>query len=131
MALANTGTCAYNGVTFTSLYNSRVSSRPILDEAKRTTVYVEHTLTVHGYIAAQTTDATLTSMRQLLTACGGALDYSNKGFGSLTINAGIVRDVAWGPIPEILEWIPIGDSNAAEVTWKVSRSWPELRVFPR
>lgn len=119
-------TCSYNGVSFLTLYKSSVSSRPILDEAKRTTIYVEHTLSVEGYIATVTTDSSLTTMRKLLTACGGALTYTSKGFGDLTVNVNVVRDVAWGPIPEILEWVPLGgDGNAAKVTWRVTTRIPE------
>lgn len=102
-------TLTYNGIAFTALYKSSVRSKPVLDEARRTTVYVEHTLNVEGYVHAggAMTDSTMEGIRKLLTACGGALNYSDKGFGSLVVNGtSAVRDAQWGPVPEILEFTP-------------------------
>lgn len=120
------GTCTYNGVSFTAGYKSRVSAMPMRDEANRTTTDVKHTIEVDGYIAATTTDTTLASMRKALTAQGGALTFTGKGYGDLTVNgSSSVRDVAWGPIPELLEWIPIGSENAAKVKWRCTTRIPE------
>ncbi len=126
-------TCTYNGISFNSLYHSHVSSRPVMDEAQRTTIYVEHTLEVEGYVTPNvvtgTTDADMSSARKALTAQGGALNYSSKGFGDLMVNvtAGGVRDAAWGPRPEILEWIPLGGDGAGtcKVVWRVTTRIPE------
>lgn len=126
-------TCSYNGITFTSLYKSKVSSRPVMDEAQRTTVYVEHTLELEGYVVPNvvtgTTDTPMSSIRKLLTAQGGALHFEDKGFGDLNVNteAGGVRDAAWGPHPELLEWIPLGGdgAGACKVTWRVVVRIPE------
>jgi hypothetical protein len=128
--LPNNGTCSYNGAAFTALYSSRASAKPVRDEANRTTAYVQYTLSVEGYIAGNTggNDATLAQMRKNLSAQGGALVYQNKGFGDLIVNApGLspVKDVAFGPIPEILEWKPLGDVNAALVKWQVTTRIPE------
>lgn len=46
---ASGGICSYNGTSFNTLCKSRISSRPILDEARRTVVYVEHTIDVDGF----------------------------------------------------------------------------------
>lgn len=126
-------TCSYNGITFTSLYKSKISSRPVMDEAQRTTVYVEHTLELEGYVVPNvvtgTTDTPMASIRKLLTAQGGALYFEDKGFGDLNVNteAGGVRDAAWGPHPELLEWIPLGGdgAGACKVTWRVVARIPE------
>ncbi len=122
-------TCEYNGIAFTTLYRSRISSRPIHDQAGRTVVYVEHTLTVDGYIAItdETTDETMEDIRRLLTAQGGFLNYQDAGFGELVVNqVGSVRDVKWGPVPEVLEWVPLGgDGMACKITWRCVARIPE------
>lgn len=121
-------TCQYNGVTFTSLYSSRVTARPIYDDAKRTVVYVEHTLEVNGFISSSTSDTTLSTMRRSLTTPAGNLDYEDKGYGDLVINTNTsgVWDAAWGPMPEVLEWAPLGgDGLAAKVKWRVVVRIPE------
>lgn len=121
------GTCTYNGTAFNTLYKSRISSRPVLDEARRTVIYVEHTLDVEGYIIAQPTDPSMTAIRKSLMAVGGALTYKNKGFGDLVVNGtSPVRDACWGPIPELLDFVPLGgDCNAARVHWRCVTRIPE------
>ena len=123
-------TCSYNGVTFTTLYKSRISSRPVLDEAQRTVVYVEHTLEIDGYItpSINSVDAKWEIIRQDLTAVGGELLYYDKGFGELIVNSTLrlVRDVKWGPIPEIVDFYPLGgDCNAARIRWRCTTRIPE------
>jgi hypothetical protein len=123
-------TCSYNGVVFTSLYRSRISSRPVLDEAQRTVVYVEHTLEIDGYItpSINSVDAKWEIIRQDLTAVGGELLYYDKGFGELIVNSTLrlVRDVKWGPIPEIVDFYPLGgDCNAARIRWRCTTRIPE------
>ncbi len=132
-ALPENGTCSYTaeGVTvaFTALYHSRVTTRPVHDEANRTVILCEHTLEVEGYVAGNVqgggNDATLAQMRKTLTAQGGILVYQSKGFGDLVVNQDTVRDVAWGPVPELLDWKPLGDVYAALVTWRVVTRVPE------
>jgi hypothetical protein len=125
--LTDSGVFEYNGIAFTALYRSHVSSKPVQDEARRTTVYVEHALEFDGFIVAQTTDTTMTAMRKALTKQGAKLYYQNKGFGDLIVNneAGGPRDVAYGPIPEILEFTPIAAANGARVKWRCVTRIPE------
>lgn len=120
-------TCSYNGISFLSMYRSKVSFRPILDEAQRTTVYVEHSLDVEGYVQSDSgTGTTLASIRKLLSACAGTLTYQDKGFGDLVVNTGSVWDVKWGPIPEVVDWVPLGgDGRAARVHWRCTTRIPE------
>jgi len=126
-------TCSYNGISFSSLYKSNVSSRPVMDEAQRTTVYVEYTLEIEGYVLPNvvtgTTDTPMSSIRKLLTAQGGELRFEDKGFADLVVNAeaGGVRDASWGPHPEVLEWVPLGGdgAGACKVTWRVVTRIPE------
>lgn len=128
MPLANGGTCSYNGVAFQSLYRSRITTRPIEDEARRATVHVEHTLTVEGFVAQGPTGPTLEQMRRSLTQPGGTLRYNDKGFGTLDVNVpgGSVRDSTWGPHTDVLEWVPLGgEGMAAQVTLVLRTTIPE------
>src|SRR5262249_41004298 len=64
-----------------------------------------------------------------LTKPGGKLIYDGRGFGGFTINVpggGGVRDVVWGPKPQILSFKPLGGPGlAAEITWQVEVGVPE------
>ena len=128
MALPAAGTVSYKGVTFDSYYSSKISARPIQDDAKRTTVYVEYTIEVDAIVAApagSVTDDILEDWRERLTTQGGALRYENKGFGVLNVNVGTVRDVAWGPIPELIAAEPVGNDRGWRVQWRVVTRIPE------
>jgi hypothetical protein len=127
--LANSGTFSYNGVAWTSLYKSKAEVKPIRDSAGRALVAREYTLDVEGYIAADpgsTTDSTLASMRQLLEKPGGALSFTDKGFGTLQVNqpGGRVRDAAYGPWPEVLSWQPVGNDQGCLVRWRCTTRVP-------
>lgn len=128
--LPNTGTVQYNGVSFLAGYKTRISATPAPDDAGRATKYVEYEIEVDGYITAasgSTTDGTLKSLRQALTQPAGALVIQSKGFGDLVANSSLsnAKDVAWGPWPEVLEWVPIGNDQTAKVTWKCKVRLPE------
>ncbi len=122
--LLNTGTFSYNGISFTAGYSSKISAKVVPTGDNRATAFVEYTLTVDGYITAtpgggSSTDATLTAMRQALTQPAGLLVYTSKGFGDLSVNGNSPRqDVQFGPWPSLLEWVPIGNDQAAKVTWE-------------
>lgn len=123
--IAATGVLSYNGFAFDPLYKSKVSGRMVQDEAERTVIYTEYTFDITATVTSNAsgggTSADLLSMRQKLEAQGGEFHYDNKGFGTtFTVNApggGGVRDVKFGPKPQILEFTPIGDANAALVHW--------------
>ena len=133
--LPDIGSLTYNGVTFSSLYTSQVSGKQILDAGNRTVKYVKYTLAVDAMITLDddvgddTTDRIMLDLRKRLQVQAGVLKYSGKGFGqSVVVNApGGLYDVAWGPIPELLEFIPMGSSRAAKVKWNVSFCIPEIR----
>ncbi len=134
MSITGDGSVAfYNGVSFGTYFKSKASTKPILDEAGRTTVATEHTLEIEGYVYGTTADGTdgagltLAGTRKALTACGGALIFTGKGYGDLIVNNGStgVKDVSWGPKPEIVEWQPLGSGNAAKVVWRVTTRIPE------
>lgn len=134
------GRLVYNGCTFGPLFESNVSSHVVKDAARRTVKYVEHTITVDGYVTKpagdQTIDPTMDNLYKLLTAQGGSLIYSGRaldlavnlpgGGGGGNVFANLkppppnpANDVAWGPAPELIEFQPLGGGLSAKVTWKV------------
>jgi hypothetical protein len=127
------GTFEYNGVSLNDgALRLEIAQKPIMDEAQRTVVCIETTITAHTVIQADAgTDDSLESIRSALTKQGQALTFANKGFGDdLNVNDGFapnsLRDVKWGPVPEVLAWNPIGDDKAAEVTWRVTTWLPPI-----
>jgi hypothetical protein len=126
-------TCSYNGFTFNnSTETLGIDSRMVLDQAKRPVSHVVHTITLRTYVFADgqgpdaTTDDQMTDIRRRLSTQGAALVFESQGWGGFSINTGdAVKDVAWGPIPEVLSWKPVGANKAGEITWRVSVAIPE------
>lgn len=126
MALPTTGTCSYYGITFDARTRTKITATPVPDRAGRTVKFVEYTLDVNGWVSdTSSTDDTLESMRIRLTTPGQTLRYTNKGFGDLIVNAGLVRDVEWGPWPKLLEYDPVGNNLSARVHWTCTTRIPE------
>jgi hypothetical protein len=127
------GTLSYNGIKFSTLYTSKLTSAIIQDNAKRTTKGVEWTLVVNGLVTlpdgAATTDTAFSKLRGRLSVQGGILNYSGKGFGDLIVNQGFKQDIAWGPIPKVIAFQPLGGSRSAFITWTVTTLIPEFRVI--
>lgn len=129
--LPATGTLAYNGVAFDTLTKIKVTATPVFDDAGRMVKWVEHILHVRGYITVapnSTTDTTLGTMRSRLTQAGQALVFTGKGYNPLIVNSladGPATDVNWGPKPEVLSWMPIGNNVTALVEWQVRCHVPE------
>jgi hypothetical protein len=122
--------CSYNGYTFNaSTATLGIECRPVLDPARRTVAAVAHVITLRTYLfddGSGTTDAQMADLRRTLTTQGAALVYENKGFGSFSVNTGgAVKDVAWGPVVEVLGWKPVGNNKACEVTWQCEVTIPE------
>jgi hypothetical protein len=121
--------CSYNGLIFFT-YSSKASGRPVLDSAGRAPKFVEYEFEITAHVSAEggetTTDSALEDMRTRLTQTGGRLKYVNKGFGgpeTLDVNGpGGIRDACYGPKPELLSFVPVGDSVSALVTWRV-KTW--------
>jgi hypothetical protein len=125
-----TGTLAYNGFTFDGARKIKVASEFVMDEASRAVTHVKYTITVDAIVAPGVqTDATLESIRMLLSKPGRPLAFVNEGFGTnLRVNAaggGGIRDVKWGPKPKILSWESVGDAFACHVIWQVETCIPE------
>ena len=123
-SLPDIGTCSYNGVTFSPLFETSLSGDPVKDEAGRTTAYMDYTLTVDGYVTAPDgaidTVSTMATLQERLTAQAGILVYRGRGC-DLSVNSlgSQQKDVAWGPIPKLLEFQPLGGGLSAKVRWQV------------
>lgn len=145
------GTLKYNGCIFSPLFETKVTGNCIKDAANRTVKYMEYTIVVDGYVTLPEGDTTIAptmaTLYNLLTAQGGALVYTGKaldlvvnaqGGGGIGPNAHIGLgpivganpndDVAWGPVPELLEFQPLGSGNSAKIQWKVTVRLPSLAV---
>ena len=133
--LPDVGVCSYNGCVFSPLFESNVSGKAVPDEARRTIIYMEYIITLDGYVNAPdgaafllgtgalaytptSTDGSMRDLRRLLSKQGGALNYTGRG-NDIIVNVGDIRDVKWGPIPEILEFQPLGAGRSAKIKWTV------------
>ncbi len=130
-ALPDVGQLIYNGCTFSSLFKSEVSGQVVKDNANRTTKWMEYTISVDGVVTLPdklvglpdgqgTTTSVMQQLRFLLTAQAGSLVYKGRG-NDIIVNqpSSTVRDVAWGPIPELLDFQPLGAGRSAMVKWIV------------
>jgi len=122
--LPDIGTLAYNGVTFGPYFTTNFAGVPIKDAANRTVKFMEYTLHVEGYVTLgegdTTTDNIMSVLQTLLNQQGGKLTYTGKGFCNLVIDgSGLLKDVAWGPVPETFDFQPLGAGRSAKVIWAV------------
>lgn len=132
--LPDIGILFYNGCIFSPLYETKISGTVVKDDAQRTTKYMEYMITADGYVTLTGDDTSIDSamidMRKLLTAQGGHLIYKGRGcdieVNSIIPNIGS-RDVAWGPIPELLEFQPLGAGRSAKIQWQVKIRIPEIK----
>lgn len=132
--LPDIGTLSYNGCTFSPLFTTEVSGQMVKDDATRTVKCTEYSITVDGYVTlpdrAASVSPTMVKLRTLLEQQGGALVYKGRGM-DLTVNpagavAGATKDVAWGPVPEVLEFQPLGGGLSAKVRWRCKTRVPEM-----
>lgn len=152
--LPDVGKLSYNGCTFSPLFETKVSGKVVKDNSGRTTKLMEYVITVDGYVTlsellANNINPAMVTLRKLLTAQGGVLIYNGRGFdlvinnfggvkpvnlnatiGQLAVNASLA-DVAWGPVPELLEFQPLGGGLSAKVQWRVTVRIPEVSVKGR
>lgn len=130
--LADVGRCEYNGCRFSPLFTTKLSVNPVKDEAVRTTKLLECSLEVDGYVTTHnafdtTIDPTMRTLRRSLTVQGGPLTYTGRGMDLYVNVTGLPAgtrglkssDVAWGPIPELLEFQPLGGGLSAKVRWRI------------
>lgn len=128
-----TGTLSYNGCVFSPLYITNVSGKAVKDEANRTVKYLECEIVADGYVTlppgAASTSGVMGGLQTMLTAQGGALVYRGRGWDIVVNQAGTggVKDVAWGPVPELLEFQPLGGGRAAKIVWRVTARIPAVK----
>lgn len=135
--LPDVGLVSYNGCTFSPLFESNISGVAVKDNAHRTVKLMEYTITADGYVTLNDNSAdigaTMTTLRSLLTVQGAPLVYRGRGF-DLVINsndfpaagAAVRRsDVAWGPVPEVIEFQPLGGGRSAKIRWQVKVRVPD------
>lgn len=120
------GELVYNGVEFSTLFDSHVEWEAVPDDARRTTRGVEVVITAEGLCVRPklelTMDANFQEIRRLLSTPGGALTYTGRGFGNFFVNqpgGGGVRDLAWGPKCEIISFEPMGAGISAWVKVRI------------
>lgn len=132
------GKVEYNGCVFSPLFVTTVSGSAIKDNASRTIKYMEYTLTVDGYVTApvvgqgaanQPITTSIDTLRNLLTKQGGALIYQGRGCDFIINVVGGPTDAVWGPLPELLEFQPLGGGLSAKIQWKCKIRIPEDRKF--
>lgn len=128
--LPDIGELSYNTCEFSPLFESNVSGIFVKDTAGRTTKLIEYTIAVEGYVTRPDNEIDvqdrMDSLEKLLSAQGGALRYKGRGF-EIVVNApGGDSDVAWGPIPEILDFVPMGAGRSAKIKWTI-----KTRVAPK
>lgn len=128
MALAALGTCTYNGVAFNSFIKSKLTYKPVYDKAGRAIPYTEHTWNVEGVVSAGTygsttsTDDDVNLIKKNLLQPGGALTIQGHGVGDTYLNQGSLKDVAWGPKPQLLEIQPFSNKSCYvryALVWRV------------
>jgi hypothetical protein len=135
--LPDVGELSYNGVIFSALFYSKIDAKQIKSADGRTIKFTEYTLTATGIVtlsgpATTSTDDVMDTLKQLLAEQGGKLTYTGRGFGQLVVNVpgtGGVRDVAWGPVPEVLAFQPLGGGRGAQVVWTVAVRLSEYKVY--
>ncbi len=128
--LPDVGELSYNGCVFSPLFATEVSGAFVKDDAGRTTKTIEYTITADGYVTLPDGEANvharMATLEALLSAPAGALRYEGRGIEVDVNIAGGDRDVAWGPIPEILDITPLGAGRSAHIKWTV-----KTRIPPR
>lgn len=133
MALPSMGTIAYGDTTFGVTSKSSIRSTPVWDDARMTIVAWDHRIHVRGYVTpagAADTDTEMATLHAQLETPAQRLRYDdNMGWGGLDVNGpGEVKDVAWGPHPELVSFVPLGGGSsgnqAALVEWNCSTRLP-------
>ena len=128
----------YNGVSIVDQgsLHTRVNAKWVLDDARRTVKYTEYEIYIKGYVTlsglaedSSSTDAYLGVLRGNLAEIGRGLVFTGKGYGNIIVNESqdnlsegqvSVEDANWGPIPQVLQWVPIGDDITAAVEFRVT-----------
>lgn len=124
----------YNGFDFReSSTTVEIDCQLVYDEADRTVTYHKYMITAKSIVTPTSAGSpgdpqyndnaySIEQIRRKITKPFAKLIINGMGFGpDLTVNdetdeAGI-KDVANGPKPRNVKWVPLGADQAAEVTW--------------
>lgn len=137
---------SYNGFAFPPALSSGVTVVPEYDDSGRTLKYLTIAVSV-SFIVTDTTiyafdtanqsnsskalgmEAVTKSLITRLSQPCQPLIFSAKGYGDFSVNTpGGIRDVDFGPKPQVIEMEPLGGSQAYRVEWLcVTRVPPCLR----
>lgn len=121
--LPDVGTLSYNGCVFSPLFTTQIGGQVVKDNAGRTTKVMEYNLEADGYVTlpagAADINPAMNNLRQLLTVHAGILIYKGRGFDLVVNTLPNNRDAMWGPVPELIEFQPLGGGLSAKVKWKV------------
>jgi hypothetical protein len=140
VTLPTVGTAKYETISgvaeFDAMSHSKVTSRTVYSDSGRVVKYCEWRIEITGTVAlisvngSESLDNRIMHLRRVLTDPGGILTFNRMGFGGdngtagpnpLVVNgASGLKDVNWGPKPELLSYLNLGGSNAAEVVWVVT-----------
>ncbi len=125
MTLPVSGSINYNGEELNNpSIRTNLKRSPVLDESGRTIMYWRYVLHVETIITPNPGDpdtaGAMQNARVNLGIPGGRLTYKGRGFPDMDINApgGFLRDVADGPIPQVLSFDPIGNTQACRLIWE-------------
>lgn len=128
--LPDVGELSYNGCVFSPLFETQVAGVFVKDAAGRATKEIEYTITADGFVTLpnELTDieAVLATLEELLSAPAGELVYSGRSINIEVNTNANNRDTGWGPVPEILEIVPLGSGGSAKIKWTV-----KTRIPPR
>ncbi len=122
---ATGGSFSYAGHNFDGAYNIKTLIEYIYDDADREVVAHKLTITVVGVLQNDNlVDDDVQIVRDKLSTPGKKLAIENKGLGD-QMSLTPMGDVIWGPKPRFLQWEPVGDNLAVQITWQV-----ELHISP-
>lgn len=131
LAVPSEAICSYRGYNFGPYtVTDGIKGKFLKDPTGRVVTATEYTFSFTTTVAATTStiDAELTTIRQTLSKPGGVFIYHGRGLGNIDINTGRLKDVAWGPVPEVLDVKPWSASRypqAAQVKWSLTVTIPE------
>ncbi|MFO0801475.1 MAG: hypothetical protein U0804_28755 [Gemmataceae bacterium] len=115
----------YGAYTFPSnVETTALHVRPQYDQAGRTVVYNEISISLRAVVTGTAIDAAVRAVTQILTKPAYQFVYTGSGYG-LTVNVGGPKDVCWGPKPTEASVKPLGGGNAAELTFSVTVRIPD------
>lgn len=125
VSLPNEVEVSYNDYQFgVMLEPVDISIRYVYDQAGRVVIYHVYTIRLRAKITPEgssDTDNHMAELKATLCEPAGHLRVLGTGFDDLDVNppgGGGVRDVKWGPKPQVLATKQIGDNQAWEITWQ-------------